>query len=883
MLIDLPMEVIDLIADQLLFKDFVTCLYVNHAWHDLFERILYRSVDTNDRSMFLVFRKRLNMTAQNPFPLGHYVRELKLCDGFMTQKQMMELQQLCPHIIALTFRWQDTKTHAQNVAASLANGVVISPTPTTSTMNDDNIHAQDNHATMTERPTNRRYFGIPKRMMEMFPTITRLTLECEPKSRRSRPAPQLYNSIHAYLHATHHLHSLTLTNVIRKLTFSQLDIIHEACPQLIQLTISIKSIDYYSGYMDMTHTTTTDTIGSPSTAEASLLGESDERLRHLDGPEWPTTPGGRPLRLQHISMCDQSGLIHLEKWIRYFAARYPELRSFSIRNWCWERSLGWLPGSHIPHPWQYVPQMPTSSGTTTVAAVRAESSSSAAVAAAATTGVNYMMVDHEENDNDGLLATHCPELHTIELFDVIIPSNAMKHLFAGRKLTQVSMKCQGSNVVDERGFMEMIRYLQPKIVHLGISIPAPFVCHALPFQQQQQNDASASSAMNIWHPYSTFEHLVELEIICCGGRWFEPVQFIMDHVLRTCPVLKQVTLVNVSVKATLSPTTTAATAVAPSSSVAAPVTTSHSNKMDPIKNSDNDNKQKMDKENDVLIFPSLMTLKLRNVDLRCGSLMKFLSRQCPRLLHLHMFRCTGPQQHLNYVQKDGARFAIDLPFHSLESLVIYEQHMVNKPAHTNVVAIVMDGSQQRQQGQNLYDHCYWVPEETGFNAMSDLKTATTPMRKMTSYLRSTLKTQQAYYNDFSKLNFDDTLLVRPPFPDTLQGQRILVKKWPPAQCERLLNPKNSTQNQNNNNSSNNHNVTTQQQQAWMLSSAFRKRKHNQDQANNIPIFKERWMNGCTNEMITTGYLSIRCKSVSKLIFNGAYLIHRGASVSPSSE
>ncbi|KAI8148031.1 hypothetical protein BJV82DRAFT_594355 [Fennellomyces sp. T-0311] len=509
---DLPLEILDLVASLISLHDIITCLLVNHEWHTVFERVLYKSVDTRQRYMFLAFMQRLDGTAKSTLPLGQCVRELKICDGFMTCKRMNRLLELCPYVNSLTFRWQDSKAH-------------------------------EAHVTKTNHGASRRYFGTPARIMEMFPRITQLTLECEPKSRRNRTTLQ-HDDVSLYLNAAQNLRYLALHGVLRKLTYRQMDIIHEACPNLTHLKITITTSDYTS-YVDI--------LSTPTEATA----ESDERISDLDSPLWPA----KAARMQRLEVCDESILLDFERWIRYAAAMYPRLRALYFSNWCWERSMNW---SHdaTPQEWRYDCDKP-------------------------------------------LLAQRCPQLRTVELADVSLPKEAMYQIFSGGELNQVMVKGECTDLVDAEGYKAMVDLVASKVSRLRLSLPSKFIGE--PF-----TNATMCS------------RLVQLELVC-SGLWTELVNVRVDCVLQCCPVLKDLTLVGVHGRANLA-----------------------------TKN----------------FTSTLKRLRLRCVDIQCGSLLRFVSKSCPQLSHLHMFRCTGPSL--------LPRFTLDFSSHHFESLCIYD-HKSNKP------------------------------------------------------------------------------------------------------------------------------------------------------------------------------------------------------------
>ncbi|KAG2221273.1 hypothetical protein INT45_012394 [Circinella minor] len=611
---DLPMEIMDLIVDFISFKDVMTCLYVNHEWYTLFERILYKTVDTRDRGMFLFFLKRLTTTLdqqqqqqqqqQHSFPLGHYVRELKINDGFMTEKQMTELKRACPNITSLTFRWQDSKAHEAHVYSSID-------------LSNEKSHTKK----------NRRYFGIPKKIMAMFPCVTQFTLECEAKWRRTRPL-LLDDFIQHYLFATHNLQSLTLNNVLRKLCYRSLDLIHEACPNLMRLVIVVSSSSSSSS--------------SSSTSDDDGYLEKPIRLRNLDGPEWPHQ---KLVRIQHITLSDHStqSTMTLEKCIRYFAARYPDLRSISFTNRGREASWDLSTDFDSFVPWQYV--LPFSS--TTIA--------SSSIQETYNNNNDRIQQQQEEDDDDdntmGLLAKRCPKLHSIELLNVALPSNAMKHLFSGQQLEHVSLK--GSyRAMNHQGFYEMLRLLYPKTIQLSLSLPTPLISLINDLSRTTTEDTFILSNFNT-NDVIGFKNLVQLQLI---QRSSGPIQMTLNHILEICPVLQVLTLVHTDVTA-----------------------------------------NKVTREDD-LKYPFLKTIKLRHVHIASHLFMKFISDHCPQLLHFHMLRCTGPtfQQHLGYT--DGSQFIIDFPHHQLKSLVIF-QHVVIQPSLIIIHHRRRRRRHQRQQKQ----------------------------------------------------------------------------------------------------------------------------------------------------------------------------------------
>ncbi|KAI7855349.1 hypothetical protein BDC45DRAFT_568249 [Circinella umbellata] len=793
---DLPMEIMDLIVDLISSKDILTCLYVNHEWHTLFERILYKSFDTRDRAMFLFFLKRLTTTLNqqqqqqqqeqqhSSFPLGHYVRELKICDGFMTEKQMTDLKRACPNITSLTFRWQDSKAHEEHVYSSI------------DTLLNDNSPTKK----------NQRYFGIPKKIMEMFPCVTQLTLECEAKWRRTRPR-LLHDFIRNYLFATHHVQFLTLNNVSRNLCYRQLDLIHEACPNLIQLEIFVSSTSDYDSYL-----------------------EKPTRLRHLDGPEWPRQ---KLLRIQHITLSDHTthSTTTLEKCIRYFAARYPDLRSISFNNRGRESSWGSSIDFISPVPWQYVPPLSSSSLSATTA------SSSSSIQETYNNNNDDDKVQRQQQDDDntmGLLAKRCPKLHSIELLNVTLPSNAIKHLFSGQQLENVSFKGR-YRAMNHQGFYEMLRLLYPKVVQLSLSIPTPLISLFNNLTTTTTDEALILSNFNEnqSNNYAIgFKNLVQLELIQQSSG---PIQIHLNHILEICPVLQSLTLVHTDVTA-----------------------------------------NKETEEDDDLTYPSLKTIKLRNVHISSISFMKFISNHCPQLLHFHMLRCTGPfqqqrQQQCRLGYTDGSQFIIDFPHHQLKSLVIF-QHVVIQPYRINLVALDLSNKNKKQEEDQsnfdishhssssttptptptktreplyYYDHWYWIPEDVIF----------------TFFIQ---KASKNFYKNYKELNFDDSDMIYPSFTTSSyytrskQAERISIKKLTMDQGNELMN--------------------YIQPESPTLS---RKRKRNhveimkqQHRAKLYPT-SDRIMNECRKEIDSGGYFPIRCQSISKLVFNGTFLIHNG--------
>ncbi|KAI8141558.1 hypothetical protein BJV82DRAFT_670473 [Fennellomyces sp. T-0311] len=220
-IMNLPNDIALLIVGHLDNADLAQCLRVSAVWHSFFCPFLYRTAKLTTLSKFCAFfntiersyektKLRSHYPPQRILNLGYNVRALHVRDGFMSMKRMEDLRTLCPNVTSIHFQWRE----------------------------------KGNLTPESFSKPSTRVFETPNALFMLFDvsSLRSLSLTREGYDCRWEGMFTLDHLIHI-LRTTPQLESLTLDTKMQFITIASMELIHDTCPNLMQVSVAGSDIE----------------------------------------------------------------------------------------------------------------------------------------------------------------------------------------------------------------------------------------------------------------------------------------------------------------------------------------------------------------------------------------------------------------------------------------------------------------------------------------------------------------------------------------------------------------------------------------------------------------------------------------------------------------
>ncbi|KAI7860928.1 hypothetical protein BDC45DRAFT_600700 [Circinella umbellata] len=313
----LPIEILTVIADQLLLQDHSHCCNVNRQWYFFFRRYLYRSISlTTEKRLdtFLSYYDDRRIQHREVEP-GQWVREIYCNDTILYSEyhnwqKKLHLFDICPSINTFHLILTDDRIQRQRQLklwpSSLSHLTLDYPQLQQVMDDDDDSNDGDND-------DDTDYYDEYYDQQDYY---------CQYTSPINIPSVsrQLQHSLLACLPSN--LRSLTLDNIFRALRIDHLEMIHQACPTLTDLNLTVGFLCHHSlqnghasyrrNYYDVSsfHQQQTSFLAHNNNNNNNNIKTDHSLLRHLS----ITTP-----RNYGYDAIMTSG------WVQYLLLTYPNL------------------------------------------------------------------------------------------------------------------------------------------------------------------------------------------------------------------------------------------------------------------------------------------------------------------------------------------------------------------------------------------------------------------------------------------------------------------------------------------------------------------------------------------------------------------------------
>ncbi|KAI9489148.1 hypothetical protein BDB00DRAFT_844883 [Zychaea mexicana] len=287
----LPVELLDQIIFHLTLADFFACILVSKEWKQVFRRYYRRTVDLTNRSSVTQMLRACCRSAKEEAldPLGHVVRNLKIDDGAACLKDIVILNNLCPNIRALTFRWAYTAAHNERVDSMKLSGA------------------------------GRRFFSTPFPFLNVMASIKHLSLEPRRQAAVARHIRCSAHDLKYYLVGGENLRQLTLIGVLPQLLAEHLDTIHTSCPNLSELHITTNFTISNSVNIQHQHFTSNNNNND-------IISNNKNNNNSADVQQPASSLEKLSIRCSRREASPET----FHAWFYYFGSRYPNLRQMCL-------------------------------------------------------------------------------------------------------------------------------------------------------------------------------------------------------------------------------------------------------------------------------------------------------------------------------------------------------------------------------------------------------------------------------------------------------------------------------------------------------------------------------------------------------------------------
>ncbi|KAI9249694.1 hypothetical protein BDA99DRAFT_215763 [Phascolomyces articulosus] len=222
----IPVEILTVIANQLLLKDHGQCCHVNRQWYSFFRRYLYQSIHFTTYKQWNTFLQLVPDQQDKVINPGQWIREIYWHDGLFSSDQQQYLLKQCPHLNTLHLELIDDHIQRQkqpfSSLSSLSHvSLCYQPLKNNNTLLMTEIANNTNVDDYSDVDYYDEYYD--QNVYSYY--------------QHSAPLHQS-SSLLACLPST--LRSLTLDKIFRALRIDHLKNIHQACPTLMNLTLSVE-------------------------------------------------------------------------------------------------------------------------------------------------------------------------------------------------------------------------------------------------------------------------------------------------------------------------------------------------------------------------------------------------------------------------------------------------------------------------------------------------------------------------------------------------------------------------------------------------------------------------------------------------------------------